>query len=155
MKMTIEKVGINWTNHAGHYVLLADDKKEYRLPIYIEQHQATAIVLALAEINLPRPTTHDLLYTAFVETDVKLDHIEISSMSGSTFIGMLVAKRNGSTYNIDARPSDAIATAARNGCPILVAESVLDQAGITPEKETAIGVQSVSILWPFSTMFEC
>ena len=38
--------------------------------------------------------------------------------------------------DIDARPSDAIALAVRAEVPILVADDVLDKAGVTPEGES-------------------
>jgi uncharacterized protein len=151
MNMTIEKVGINWS-HDGYFMLLTDNDKERRLPISIGQYEAEAIVLGLANIKRPRPLTHDLLSNSLGEGGGILDHIEIGSVSGSTFIGKVVVKRNGSTHEIDARPSDAIAIAIRQGCPIQVAESVLEQAGLTPEKEDMMAKSAISTLWPITTI---
>jgi hypothetical protein len=44
-------------------------------------------------------------------------------------------KINGQRVEIDSRPSDAIALAVRANIPIFVDESVMAQAGITPEAD--------------------
>jgi bifunctional DNase/RNase len=44
-----------------------------------------------------------------------------------------VAEVNGQEVSVDSRPSDAIALAVRAHAPILVDESVMKNAGITPE----------------------
>ena len=52
--------------------------------------------------------------------------------------------QTGTTLQIDARPSDAIALAVRAGAPIYVEEDVMAQAALTvsarPEEEDKLGV---------------
>jgi len=43
--------------------------------------------------------------------------------------------QGGSDYEIDARPSDAIALAVRVSAPIFATEAVLDRAGVVPEAD--------------------
>jgi bifunctional DNase/RNase len=61
--------------------------------------------------------------------------VEIVSLREEIFFGNIVAETNGSEINIDSRPSDAIALAVRAHVPIYVHQSVLDEAGITPETD--------------------
>jgi hypothetical protein len=56
-------------------------------------------------------------------------------LRNDTFFAQIVMDLNGRSMEIDSRPSDAIALAVRVGAPIFVAEQVMDQASITPEKE--------------------
>ena len=53
----------------------------------------------------------------------------------SYFYARLFLGLNGKEVEVDSRPSDAIALAVRMSCPILVAQEVLDKAGVFPEKE--------------------
>ena len=51
------------------------------------------------------------------------------------FYANIVFEANGQTYNLDSRPSDAIAIAVRARVPILVNTDVMDEAGVTPEAD--------------------
>jgi hypothetical protein len=46
-----------------------------------------------------------------------------------------VLVQGGDDYEIDARPSDAIALAVRTSAPIFATEAVLDRAGVMPEAD--------------------
>jgi hypothetical protein len=61
--------------------------------------------------------------------------VEVSALKDDTFFGNIIADVNGRTLNVDARPSDALNLAVRAHVPILVARSVMDAAGITPEED--------------------
>jgi bifunctional DNase/RNase len=61
--------------------------------------------------------------------------VEIVALREEIFFGNIVAEANGQEVNIDSRPSDAIALAVRAHVPIYIHQSVLDEAGITPETD--------------------
>ncbi len=44
------------------------------------------------------------------------------------YIGLLVLRMDGKLYEIDSRPSDAIALAVSRGAPIYVEDAVLNEA---------------------------
>jgi uncharacterized protein len=50
-----------------------------------------------------------------------------------TFYGLLVVERDGEEIEIDTRPSDAIALAVREGCPLFVSEDVLQKVSWSGE----------------------
>ena len=52
-----------------------------------------------------------------------------------TFRARIVLIHGGDDYEVDARPSDAIALAVRTSAPIFATEAVLDRAGVFPEAE--------------------
>ena len=56
----------------------------------------------------------------------KLDRIVVNSLERRTFHAKLVLRRNGSIFEIDSRPSDAVAVAVRLDAPIFVQEEVLE-----------------------------
>ncbi len=64
-----------------------------------------------------------------------MTHVEVTSLSEDVFYGNLIFRIEGQEKKIDCRPSDALALAVRLNVPILVAEEVMDQAGIVPEED--------------------
>ena len=66
---------------------------------------------------------------------MRLEKIHVTSLTNEVFFARLFLAVNGKKVEIDSRPSDAIALAVRMTCPILVAQDVLDKAGVFPEKE--------------------
>ena len=61
--------------------------------------------------------------------------ITVSELVDQVYYAKIVIQRNGAELDIDSRPSDAIALALRAEVPILVAEEVLDAAGIEPDED--------------------
>lgn len=116
-------------------VILREREAERYLPIWIGIYEAEAITIALQDVEVARPLTHDLLKDIFNQLDARIIRVEVVSLREDTFYGNIVAEVNGQTLNIDSRPSDALAIAVRAHVPILVANEVMDTAGITPEED--------------------
>lgn len=113
-------------------VLLQEQGGDERLlPIFIGGAEATAIALALDEVEPPRPMTHDLMRSILTELDVTLERVVITDLQDRTFFAELRLVGNGTKHTISSRPSDAMALAVRTSTPVFVEESVIDQAGYT------------------------
>jgi len=134
IEVEIDSVRVSLTNQQ-RIVILKQVSKERYLPIWIGLYEAEAITIALQEIQVARPQTHDLLKTLIQSLNAKLIQVEVSSLSDDVFYGNLLIEVDGSQRNIDCRPSDALALAARMRAPILVSEEVMSQAGIVPEED--------------------
>ncbi len=111
-------------------VLLRETEGERFLPIFIGPVEATAIAFALQGIVTPRPMTHDLLKNVLEEVGVGVERIVISELRDATFYATLEMSRDGSTYSVSSRPSDAIALAVRSEIPLYASPDVLNEAGI-------------------------
>ena len=111
-------------------VLLREQGGDRYLPIWIGNTEAQAIAIALQGVVTPRPMTHDLLKNILDEIAVQVDSISIVELREGTFYATITLRRNGSSYEISSRPSDAIALAVRLGCKIYANEDVLAEAGI-------------------------
>ncbi|SHH63887.1 bifunctional nuclease family protein [Halobaculum gomorrense] len=107
------------------------------LPIFVTPDQARSIRGALAGEQFDRPLTHDLLVEMVTEFGGAVDSVRIDDIAEGTFYGKLTAERyvdgEPDRFVFDARPSDAIAIAARLECPIHVSDEVVDAAGQPPE----------------------
>jgi hypothetical protein len=116
-------------------VILREVNAERYLPIWIGVYEAESITIALQEVEVARPLTHDLLKSVFTALNAQVIRVEVSALKDDTFFGNIIAEVNGRTLNVDARPSDALNLAVRAHVPILVDRTVMDSAGITPEED--------------------
>lgn len=120
-------------------VILRERNAERYLPIWIGIYEAESITIALQEVEVARPLTHDLLRNVFNEFKARVIRVEVVALRDDTFFGNIVAEVEGRTLNIDSRPSDALAIAVRTHVPILVSKTVMDVAGIVPEEDLQEG----------------
>jgi bifunctional DNase/RNase len=134
IEVEIDSVRVSLTNQQRIVILKQVDKECY-LPIWIGLYEAEAITIALQEIQVARPQTHDLLKTLIHSLNAILVQVEVVSLSEDVFYGSLVLDVNDTQQHVDCRPSDALALAARTHVPILVSEDVMEQAGIVPEED--------------------
>lgn len=134
IEVKIDSVRVSLTNQQRIVILKQADFERY-LPIWIGLYEAEAITIALQEIQVARPQTHDLLMTLINSMNANLIQVEVNSLSDDVFYGNLVLEINGGRQQIDCRPSDALALAARMQVPILVSEDVMRVAGIEPEDD--------------------
>ena len=116
-------------------VVLRQTEVERYLAIWVGPYEAEHITVALQEVELSRPMTHDLLKNVFSQLNAKIVRIEIVALKGETFYGNIVVKTDEKIIDIDSRTSDAIALAVRAHVPILVSQEVMDEAGIVPERD--------------------
>jgi len=134
VEMVIDSVRVSLTNQQRVVLLRETDRDRY-LPIWIGPFEAEAITIALQEIEIARPQTHDLLTNIIRKLDARLVRVEVVGLREDVFYGNLVLELDSRTVEIDSRPSDALALAARSHVPIFVASDVLDAAGIVPDQD--------------------
>jgi len=109
-------------------VILKDKEGDRVLPIWVGVFEANAIALQIENISTPRPMTHDLLRNIITDLDGRVDRIVVSDLKDNTFFALIHLTVKGEGVAVDARPIDAIALALRTRAPILVEESVIDNA---------------------------
>lgn len=134
VEVVIDSIRVSLMSQQRIVILREHDAERY-LPIWIGVYEAEAITIALQEVEIARPLTHDLLKNVFNQFNARILRVEVVNLREDTFYGNIVVEHNGLTLNIDARPSDALAIAVRAHVPVLVAQSVMDAAGITPEED--------------------
>ncbi|HEX3927807.1 MAG TPA: bifunctional nuclease family protein [Gemmatimonadales bacterium] len=126
--MVVARLGIDRATGTP-VVVLREAAGARGLPIWIGPSEANAIAIAMQQIAVPRPLTHDLLRHVLQGLGGELLRVAITSSRDNTFYAeLLVRHGTNELAGIDARPSDAIALAVRCGAPILAAESLLQRA---------------------------
>jgi len=116
----------------GYTLFLQSAEDEAKsLPIVVGQFEAQSIALALEQIKLNRPMTHDLLSNVIESTTDGLESVAIYALKEGTFYAYLKIWKGDLLQKIDARPSDAIALALRSRKPIRVDREVFREAAVS------------------------
>lgn len=125
IEMELSKIIIRETSD-HQYIFLREKDGERTFPIVIGYFEAAEINRQVKQMPTPRPMTHELLATAIEKLGGKLDRVMVTELKNNTFYAKLIVKRGNESFEIDARPSDAVALATRQKAPIFVDESVID-----------------------------
>lgn len=133
IEMIVDRVQVSLMSQ-HRLVVLRDVDQERYLPIWIGQFESEAITLELQGMARERPLTHDLLKSTIEQMGGTVRHIHINNLSKDVFFAVISIDAGDETIEIDARPSDAIAVAVRLDAPIYVDKSVMDRAGISPDR---------------------
>ncbi len=112
----------------GMMVILKERFGSRHLPIIVGPFEGKAISMALSGETFSRPLTHDLLYNVVETLGAKIEKVVINDLVDGTFYARLILSREGETYSIDARPSDAMVLALKAGAPIFASSTVMDSA---------------------------
>ena len=123
----IDTVGVNPASGSIVVLLRAEGRV---LPISIGMIEAQHIMVALGHEKPSRPLTPDLIVSMLEFLSARLERIEITELRDSVYYARLIIAHKGIEFDLDARPSDALALALRVDVPILLAETVLDEAGV-------------------------
>lgn len=134
-EMVIDSIRVSMMNYQRVVILKQKDSDRY-LPIWIGPAEADAIAVKLQDVSVPRPLTHDLLRSVIKNLGAGISHIIVSDLQNDTFYAKVILQINGTSTEVDCRPSDAIALAVRAEAPIYVEDMVLEKAGVVLDRET-------------------
>jgi bifunctional DNase/RNase len=134
---SVEGVGVGMSEEGpGAPVVLLRARDEL-IPIFVSSDQAQSMQLAIEGEPFERPLTHDLFVEMVAEFGAAIDRVRVDDLSDGTFYAKIDCEQyHGGERKqavFDARPSDGIALALRVDCPIIVTDSVVDEAGRPPE----------------------
>lgn len=131
-KIQLEILGLSSSqSQTGSFALVLGEKEgNRRLPIIIGMFEAQSIAIQIEKISPNRPLTHDLFKSFAQHLHVNILEVLISDLKEGVFYSKIVCTDGDRQFDLDARPSDAIAIGLRFGVPIYTVESVLSEAGI-------------------------
>jgi len=114
-------------------IILKNSEENSVLPIWVGIFEANAIAMQLEEVVSPRPMTHDLLKNVIEGLEAKIERVVITDLRENTFFASIHLGRGPESFEVDARPSDAMALALRAGAPIFVEPEVLRKSSSSEE----------------------
>ncbi|WP_424961126.1 bifunctional nuclease domain-containing protein [Ekhidna sp.] len=147
-KIKLEILGLSSSqSQSGSFALvLGESGGNRRLPIIIGMFEAQAIAIEIEKIVPNRPMTHDLFKAFSHNFDISIKEVYISDLKEGVFFARIICEHDGKVFEIDSRPSDAIAIGLRFNVDFYTNENILTEAGIvlTEEYEEEIAQQEVS-----------
>ncbi|QCQ22923.1 bifunctional nuclease family protein [Desulfoglaeba alkanexedens] len=118
----------------GNMVVLKESEESSRyFLMFVGESEITAIAKEKGLVEPKRPLTHDLYLSMLKRAGVVIQRIEIHDMIENTYYARVIAEIGGEEVVFDSRPSDAVALALHEKCPILVNQRLLRRE-LTPEE---------------------
>lgn len=143
IRMRLDDIAVSGEGKQFLLLLRPEDESDTRvLPIVIDAMQALAIAAGRNGDRPERPLTHDLILSILEVMGASVVQVDITDLTDGTFYAMLSLERGGVRFDVDARPSDALAVAVRAGAPILVAEHVLESSALDDDTGHEGGVEA-------------
>ena len=119
----------------SYILMLCEPESGIQVPIFIGAHEAQGILLAKEEVKTRRPMTHELMMHMMEEYGLGLKEVSIDRMCEGIFYATLHMTDGFNSRDFDSRASDAITLALLADCPIMMAESVIEESGVMMEGE--------------------
>ena len=128
-------------------IILKSEEDEQAVPIWIGLLEATSIASALQNIKYERPMTHDLLKNFADTLQISIVKVEVCDLKDNTFYARIYFVSKDKSFDIDARPSDAIALALRFKAPIYVEDSVMQKSKLTDSEAEVVDTSEEGKKW--------
>jgi len=116
-------------------VILENTKDKKLIPIWIGEQEALSIAMELEKVTTPRPLPYDLIRNILQGLGTTLRRITITDLRNNTYFANLTLKLKDQEFQIDSRPSDAIALALKMKAPIYASPQLLAKAKELPAAE--------------------
>jgi bifunctional DNase/RNase len=114
-------------------VVMLEDDEGLLMPIHIGQSEALSINSALKSETMPRPMTHDLIISMLVRLGAEVERVLIDEKIDNIYYASITLKKDGTSMEFDARPSDCIAIALRSDASIMINEEVFNGDAISKD----------------------
>ena len=134
VEMRVKQVTVDPYSKSPVVILEGPQNKDL-IPIWIGVSEARSIAMELEHVATPRPLTHDLIRNILQGVGATLYRVTITDLRNNTYFATLTVKLKGQDFQIDSRPSDAIAVALKMKAPIYASGQVLAKAKQLPSPE--------------------
>ncbi|MEA2102207.1 MAG: bifunctional nuclease family protein [Thermodesulfobacteriota bacterium] len=131
VKMKVAGIALDPASNAP--IVILQDKHGNTLPIWVGMMEAASIGAAMEGISYARPMTHDLFSSMLKALDARVLRIGIVDIRENVFYAEITIAYKDGQISIDARPSDAIAIALRQGAEIFASKDVIDDVAQHPD----------------------
>lgn len=99
-------------------VVLTDEEEKKVLPLWVGVVEVQSIALAMDNLNMQRPLTHDLFINFCTQLEANISKIIIDDVKDNIFYSTIYIETKDKTIELDSRPSDAISLALKSSAPI-------------------------------------
>lgn len=119
---------------SSHAVMLVAKNGASVLPIFVNEEAAISIAFRLADRKTPHAMSADLLDDVLAKLGGSVQEVHIDKVSENVFQGRVLVKRGAEMFELSAAPSDSLALAVKGHARILVAQPVIEEAGLSHDE---------------------
>lgn len=101
----------------------------YEISFDVTADQAYSIARGLEKSIGARPLTHDIMRDMLDVFSIRILQAKIDRYRNNIYYATVVLQKDSTILELDARPSDSIALAARAGAPIYIRQDILQANG--------------------------
>jgi len=118
------------------FALIVREKEgEKEMTIVIGLYEARTLVLLINKIQTRRPGTHELFKNFMLQAEYQLNRVLIYHYDEGVFYAHLLLQNGQTTFDLDARTSDAIAIALLLNAPVMIKRDIFEKLAAFPRKE--------------------
>lgn len=99
------------------------------VPISIGFPEGQYLVMAMQQVNFPRPLTHNLIQNLIEKVKGQVHQLVIHTLKDDTFHAYLLIQTQEEVFYLDCRPSDGMILATLMSIPIYMSPEVMSEAG--------------------------
>ncbi len=130
----INEVYLKSDRSSGNMVVLKEKEGDQQhFIMFVGDSEFAAIAKEKGLVDPKRPLTHELYLNISETLPVEFLRIEIYDMKENTYYARVVFRANDGEYDVDSRPSDAVALALNRKIPILVNRKLFRRE-LTPDE---------------------
>ena len=112
-------------------VILKDNEDKTTIPLWLDMAEALSMAAELVVWDSTgRTGRKDLMALMMAETQIGIGSIVIQGIREGFFTAQVRFVQNGTEFQVDVPPSEAIMAALKYRMPLLVAEDVVEQASV-------------------------
>ena len=130
----INSIRINETTQQ-RIVILQDEAGQHTLPIWVGKPEARVLAMGLFKLDSPRPMSIHLLINLLKAAKMEIEEVHIEALKEEIFYATVKIRNGNNTFELDARPSDALTLAVYLDAPIYIAEEVMKQTARRCQKD--------------------
>ena len=134
LQVKIQRLIVDPSNNQP-VVFLTDLQEERALLVWIGPCEANAMNAEMEGTKHPRPQTHDLLQGVIQKMKGKVQKIILTHSKDGVYYAALVLEREGTSIEIDARPSDSMVLALKAKAPVFVARKMFQEMSVPLKEE--------------------
>jgi bifunctional DNase/RNase len=121
-------------------LFLVDPESDMGLPVWIGLNEARAISMGLNGVTPPRPLTHDLMKSMLDLLDASVEKVVITDLKENTYYATLHLSTGRKSWEVDSRPSDAVAIALKYDAPLFLSPTLVRKGVLVDLKPLAVEV---------------
>ena len=115
LEMSIDSIRVSVVN-SQRVVILKESQSDRYLPIWIGSAEADAIAIKLQGVSVPRPMTHDLLYSMITALGARINFILVNDLQNDTFYAKIYLNIDKYGNMSSASTATALCEAVKTNC---------------------------------------